>query len=593
MNNLLKLKELEIDFPELHSLNSSTCQERYFKIHYPQLYKYIINNTYEYNWSERLYMFYNNLNERPKCPSCGKECKFLNIKYGYGLHCSRKCVNKSPLTKKKKEENSIKKWGVKNPAQAKEIKDKIKQTNLEKYGVENVYQAKEIKDKIKQANLEKYGVEYNLQRIETRDKIKHTCLEKYGVEYISQSNEFKNICKNNSLEKYGVEHPMQSDIVKQNVKKIHKEKYGVEYISQRHDVIKKIANSLRKNHMEKDNNILGFTNDYLQIMKCPHLECNKCKEKYFITPGGIYYDRKRINAELCTRLLPIKSLVSTYELKIRQLLDENNIKYDYNKRNIISNELDIYIPDKKIAIEFNGIYWHNDNEKPINYHIDKYKQCNNLGIQLISIWEDQFINKYDIVKSILLNKLGICKDKIYARNCIIKKVKSNIASNFYSINHIQGKCGASIHYGLFYNNELVSMMSFGKRKIGNNEYEKYELIRYCSKLNTCIIGGASKLFKYFINEYNPKEIISWSNNDISNGNMYKQLGFNICNISNSYWYISKNFKRYHRTNFNKSNLIKKEIISKDDIRTESQIMKDLGYYKIYDTGQTKWIWKNI
>ena len=115
-------------------------------------------------------MIYHNINKRPLCPSCGNECHFFNIKVGYGLHCSRKCISKSNLTKLKKEQSSLKKWGVKNPMQSKEIQDKIKQTNLKKY-----------------------GVEYAIQNEDVKRKSKETCLEKYGVEYISQSKEFKEI----------------------------------------------------------------------------------------------------------------------------------------------------------------------------------------------------------------------------------------------------------------------------------------------------------------------------------------------------------------------------------------------------------------
>ena len=107
-------------------------------------------------------------------------------------------------------------------------------------------------------------------------------------------------------------------------------------------------------------------------------------------------------------------------------------------------------------------------------------------------------------------------------------MSSNIAREFYDKNHIQGFCAATIHYGLYYKNELVSMMSFGKRSLGREFNKDWELIRYCTKINTLVIGGASKLFKNFIKEYNPKEIISWSSNDISNGNMYKLLGSAVC-----------------------------------------------------------------
>lgn len=273
-------------------------------------------------------------------------------------------------------------------------------------------------------------------------------------------------------------------------------------------------------------------------------------------------------------------------------MDNNNIEYKTNIRSIISNELDIYIPSKNIAIEFNGIYWHSAENKHPKYHINKYIECKEKGIQLISIWEDQYVLNRDICNSIILSKLGIYETKIYARKCELKIVDSRIASDFYSSNHIQGKCGATIHYGLYYNDELVSMMSFGKRKIGKNDITHWELIRYCSKQNTLVIGGPSKLFNHFIKEYRPDTILSFSSNDISNGNMYKMLKFEKNGKSISYWYIDKQLKRHHRTGFSHKNLIKKGFINENDKRSESEIMKALGYTKIFDSGQTKWIWKS-
>ena len=262
-----------------------------------------------------------------------------------------------------------------------------------------------------------------------------------------------------------------------------------------------------------------------------------------------------------------------------------------NCRGIISKELDIYIPSKNIAIEFNGIFHHSDERKPNNYHVNKCNECKAKGIQLISIWEDLYVTKYNIIKSVLLSKLGIYENKIYARKCRIAKVDSKTANAFYDNNHIQGKCNATIHYALIYENNIVSMMSFGKRSLGKDCDIQWELIRYCSLLNTCVIGGASKLFNRFIHDYKPFKIISWSSNDISDGYMYKKLGFEFVNSSSSYWYVSKqSCKRYHRSVFSKVNLLKKGIIDVDDNRSEREIALDLNFRRIFDSGQSKWVW---
>ena len=116
-------------------------------------------------------------------------------------------------------------------------------------------------------------------------------------------------------------------------------------------------------------------------------------------------------------------------------------------------------------------------------------------------------------------------------------------------------------------------------------------MRFCSKLNTRVVGGASKLLNYFIKQYDPKSIVSFSMNDISDGNLYKQLGFETDGkITTSYWYVEPGiFKRYHRTSFSKREIVKKGFKDKiDNTWTERSAMEEVGYFCIYDSGQLKW-----
>jgi hypothetical protein len=205
---------------------------------------------------------------------------------------------------------------------------------------------------------------------------------------------------------------------------------------------------------------------------------------------------------------------SKYESEIYEFLSDNITSFiSLNNRSILDYnlELDLYIPDKNLAIEFNGLCCHSESwGKYKNYHLDKTLMCEKINIQLLHIFEDEWINKKDIVKSTILSKMGIFKNRIYARKCIVEEIDTKTKNEFLEENHLQGKDSSSIKLGLFYNNELVSVMTFGRRKItGGNS--KSELIRFCSKLNTQIIGGANKLFKYFINNYwNGKEITTYA-----------------------------------------------------------------------------------
>ena len=534
--------------PDINKLTGAQCREIHFKIHYPEFYEYLYNTYKDLSFKEMLYWYYNDIKEKPVCKNCGGPVKFINSKNGYAHHCCVKCSNscKEKIEKTKKIFNE--RYGGNAPICNKDVLAKMKATNIERYGVENCQQNKKIKEKTKQTTVEKYGGQGNGSKI-LKEKYKSTCEKKYGVDNAAKAEAVK----------------------------------------------EKISISRRKHEVETRDYIIEYTdkdNKTFCICKCPHANCTKCKEKQFEIESSLLANRLYHDIEICTNLLPYNPLTSRYELYLAEFLDEHNITYQRSVRNIISKELDLYIPSYNIAIEFNGVFHHSDKRKPNNYHINKFKECQEKGIQLISIWEDQYLTKINIIKSIILSKLGIYSEKIYARKCIIESVDSNIANEFYINNHLQGKCNASIHYSLKYNDEIVAMMSFGKRSLGKNFNNDWELIRYCSKINTLIIGGTSKLFKYFTKEYKPDCIISWSCNDISNGNMYKKLGFEFENISSSYWYISNSMKRYHRSNFSKSNLIKKGLIKEDDERSEREITKDLGFIRIFDTGQTKWIWKN-
>ena len=205
------------------------------------------------------------------------------------------------------------------------------------------------------------------------------------------------------------------------------------------------------------------------------------------------------------------------------------------------------------------------------------------GIQLVHIFEDEWIYKKDIVKSRILNLLGK-SDRIYARKCEIRNVSPSTARSFLDDNHIQGFCSSAYRYGLYYNGELVSLMTFGnKRKnLGSKSINgHYELLRFCNKLNTTVIGGASRLFKHFIKEVKPIEIVSYADRRWSNGNLYEKLGFTLTHKSQpSYFYVI-NDKRENRFKYRKDALVK-EGYDKD--KTEHQIMLERGIYRIYDCG---------
>jgi hypothetical protein len=249
--------------------------------------------------------------------------------------------------------------------------------------------------------------------------------------------------------------------------------------------------------------------------------------------------------------------------------------------------IDIYMPKLKLAIEYNGLYWHSAGFLEKTRHYDKWKTCNDQGINLLIIWEDDWKNKRQILESIIKNKLNLIQSKNYARDCLIKEVNNKDAKVFLDNNHIQGNSSSSVRLGLYKDEELLSLMTFGKKRMilrssSRNENE-YEMIRFCTKLNTLVIGGFSKLFKYFLTNYKPMQIISYASLDLFSGNIYKEHKFLEVGFNLNYWWATN--KRYPRSNFMKYKLIKEGF---DPSKTEDEIMTERGYIKIWGAGNLKY-----
>ena len=328
-----------------------------------------------------------------------------------------------------------------------------------------------------------------------------------------------------------------------------------------------------------------YFNDYISSREKIKINCSEHGE-FKQTPNN------HLDGHGCPKC---SNIISKAELEIVDWLKEigiNNIQT--SNRNILNNkELDIYLPDHKLAIEFNGIYWHSEDYKDDNYHLQKTEECLSKGITLIHIFEDEWLMKKNIVKSRIKNLLKLTKSNktIYARNTFIKEIDSVQARKFLDNNHLQGFVGAKIHLGLFYkhnNNEyLVSYMSFGnlRKNLGQREINDshYELLRFCNFIDYRVIGGASKLLKYFEKTYKPERIISYADRRWSTGNLYEQLKFTLSHKSKpNYFYLEGN-KRHNRFGYRKDILISKYNCNPE--MTEKEFCRDiLGLTRIYDCG---------
>lgn len=514
------------------------------------------NNLEEFPFKEQIWLFLNNQTQKPTCknPDCSSHVKFKGtIERGYSKFCSLKCANESGEAEKKRREVINEKYGSDNLMGTEYFMERTRETKKRKYGDENfnnIEKAKKTKEK-------KYGSEtYN-----NLEKAKETNKQKYGVENVFGSERIKERSKQTNVFKLGVEHPSRSDAVKSKKKK----KY-IQKLKQKFPFIINVHNN---------------------IFEC---RCEKCGDVYEI-PRILLNERYREEYELCTKCNPIgQTPKSKHENEIYDFVDSLGVVAEQNNRDVLNGkELDIYIPEHGLAIEMNGLYWHN--EKMINnsYHLNKTNECAGKNIHLIHIFEDEWVHKPEIVKSIIKNKLGKTENKIYGRKCNVHEINTKTAREFCENNHLQGYVGSSIKLGLFYEDELVSVMTFGKNRLGiGNKGETYfELSRFCNKINYNIVGGANKLFKYFIKRYNPDKVISYADKRYSLGKLYENLGFNHIHDSKpNYFYVIRG-ERKHRFNFRKDKLIREGY---DKNKSGHEIMLDRGIYRIYDCGHKKYRW---
>ena len=288
--------------------------------------------------------------------------------------------------------------------------------------------------------------------------------------------------------------------------------------------------------------------------------------------------------------------ISSYEKEIKKFLEDNNINFTSSRQFLIGQEIDILIEDKKIGIEFDGLKWHTEwfGKKERNYHLNKTIKCNEKDYGLIHIFEDEYVNHKNIVYNKLSHILKINnKQSIGARKCDIKEILKYDAEVFLNENHIQGFTSATVYLGAFYNDELIGVMNFKKGSLKN---KCWELNRFATKYTYKCPGLGSKLFKYFISNYNPEKIISFADRRWTvniNDNLYTKIGFKIESIGNpDYRYYNEKvnrYKRFHKMGFNKNILNKKYGLPLT--MTETEMIKELGYDRIWDCGLIKYVWK--
>jgi hypothetical protein len=446
------------------------------------------------------------------------------IKYGFPNPSQNKNI------RKKQEETLYKKYGVKTPAKSEIIKSKMAQTNLIKYGNKCSLHSEENKIKTKNTWKKKYGFEHPFASPIVRKKIYQTMDEKYGKHFTKTEN-FIEKTKKTCIIKYGFEHHSQNESTKKKRKQTNKIKYGCEYPSQNQEILKKIF--LLGNQFKNYGKTQKEIKNYLEAV--------------------------------------------------------SNLKFESIR--IENKEIDIFNEKKNIGIEYCGLFWHNEDSpdpRDRNYHFKKYQLCKSKEIRLITIFEDEWINKKDQCKNYIKSVFGIFENKIFARKCIIKSLDKKISNDFYNKHHIQGKpSNTKISFGIYYKEELLGVMSLGNhhRKCNN-----IVLNRLCFKENYQIIGGASKLLSECINwckKNKINKITTWSDNRWSQGKVYEKMNFYLeKELKPDYSYVNLN-KKYCRLSKQSQ---KKSSTKCPANTTEKEFANKNNLSRIWDCGKKRWIY---
>lgn len=587
-----------MNVPKLEEINANPkifCAPMFLKSKYPEFAEYLKNTYPGKKITEGMYCYFHGT--APTCPVCGKPTKFINWGMGFHGFCSRRCT--SIGTRQQAQQTMMRLYGAKNSFERPGFHETSKQTMMKRYGVEYAQQSKEIYAKSTATIRARYGVDRPTQDPTIKEKALKTTHERYGG--IGMGSEvIRSKTTKTNIARYGYDIPSKNKSIVQKIIGTHESRYGgIGHSSPaiKEKILSTIQNRYGVDNVSKSGILRGLDTIYISddiirydgpdwVCRCPHPECDKCSEKTYTVRRQVYADRKRLGCEPCTRLCPVGAFTSSLEQFIIAILEKHGIKYMHRDRVTIGKELDIYIPSARLAIECNGIYWHSTRQQANSHtHIDKFKLCRQHDIQLLTIWEDWVHNTPEIVESMILSKLGIFQRRIGASKCKIKYVKS--CSGFMRNNHIQGPSKSSVHICLTYRDEVVAAMEFAKRtKVsGGKNDDSWELTRFCTAKNTQVIAAASRLLNRFIKDYAPHKIVSFSSNDISNGAVYKSLGFESSDeITSAYWYITPSFKRYHRTNFMKSRLV---AMGEDPTKTEFEIMSTKPIFRVYDSGHIK------
>lgn len=483
------------------------------------------------------------------------------------------------LSTEKAKNTCIEKYGVSNPNQDTRIKEKSSNTRKKNLELNSEYY-KGVNEKSKNTKIEKYGSLEKASNI-AKEKRTETCIKKYGVNSPLESQEIKSKISNTLNTRYGVSNPSQIEGVQDKVRNTILSKYGSYFNMRTTEQRRELKERIHNENMEKYRDInfskLGF--EYFEKNNLPWVRCLKCGKEFqvLLPPSHI----KSLHCIDCDPILMSSSIERDIVEEIKSWGITNIITND--RKVLKGKELDIYLPDFNLAIEYDGSYWHNSEKKDKRYHLDKTLSCRDKGIHLVHIFDEEFFNKRELTLDMLKKMVNI-SNKIGARECQIVELSNNEYKGFVEDNHLQGYATAKVKLGLMYKGDIVAVMSFSKPRFTKDI--EWELTRYCELIGNVVVGGKEKLLKYFERNYHPKSIISYCDIRWFKGSSYEKMGFKLIKTSEpNYKYFRSGYYDFHsRLEFQKYKMKDIKGFIFDENLSEYENMKNNGYLRIFDCG---------
>lgn len=401
----------------------------------------------------------------------------------------------------------------------------------------------------------------NANSIDTNEKKKITTMNRFGESHFSKTDNYKEKFKKTMQERYGCDNPGQ---ILENLQKRARKKQQTFY------------NNLNNLSYAKPN----FSFDEYTHVRDKNLNwtCKKCNEEFL---SNIFSKEPK-----CPRCYPpgIFGGTSSYEKEISDWLTSVGVdQIILNDRNVIfPKEIDILLPEHRLAIEINGVYWHSDRFLEKNYHKEKFQLVSEKNIELLMISDYDWDNKQDIIKNMILHKLKKTQKRIYARNCYVKETTPKQARDFLDKYHMNGFSAATRHYGIFTNHdhELVSVVSVSDK----SRFEKNtaEIVRMA--FSSHVPGALGKVIKHIKKNTDINKLTTYADLRFGSGNVYIANGFKfVSQTGPGYWYFYQG-RMWHRLSWTKKKLVS---MGHSQTKTEFEIMNELGALRIFDAGHNK------